>query len=133
MKNVFTFRVTGLGMLSWLIPFMLSFLFFDSSGQLLISQPLFKSLMVVAGGGFAALLLVLVFRRLKPSAWTGLALGLYWLAINLGLDLAILVPFAKMSTLTYFYDIGVRYLLIPIFSTAVGSAAGAAVSRETIR
>jgi hypothetical protein len=133
MKNIATLRITALGFLSWLIPFALSFLFFDRSGQLLISQPLFKSMMVVAGGGFAALLLVLAFRRLKPSAWTGLALGLNWLALNLGLDIAMLVPLTKMPIVTYLYDIGLRYLLIPIFSMAMGAVAGAAVSRETFK
>jgi hypothetical protein len=89
--------------------------------------------MVVAGGGFAALLLVLVFRKVKPSFWTGLAAGLYWLALKLGLDIAILVPFTRMPIVTYLYDIGLRYLLIPIFSVAMGATAGAAVSRETLR
>jgi len=123
MKNVLTFRMTGLGILSWLIPFALSFLFFDRSGQLQIAQPLFKSLMVVFGGGFGAALLVLAFRRLEPSAWTGLTLGAFWLVLNLGLDLAILVPLTKMPIVTYFQDIGLRYFLIPIFSMAMGAAA----------
>jgi hypothetical protein len=71
MENVFTFHTTALGFLSWLIPLALSFLFFDRSGHLLISQPLFKSSMAVAGGGFAAFLLVLAFKRVKPSARFG--------------------------------------------------------------
>jgi hypothetical protein len=132
MKIMAPLRITVLGFLSWLIPFALSFAFFDESGQLLISQPLFKSLMAVAGGGFAALLLVLAFRRLKPSVWTGLALGLTWLALNLALDIAILVPLTKMPIVTYLYDIGLRYLLIPIFSTTMGGVAGASVSRERL-
>jgi hypothetical protein len=130
MKNVLTRRMTALGFLSWLLPFALSFLFFDGSGQLLISQPFFKSLMVVLGGGSGALLLVFAFRKLEPSAWTGLALGLYWLALNLGLDIAILVPLTKMPIVTYLYDIGLRYLLIPIFSMAMGAAAVSRAAKD---
>jgi hypothetical protein len=66
--------------------------------------------MADAGGGFAAFLLVLAFRKARPSAWTGLALGLYRLALNLGFDIAILVPFTKTPIVTYLYDIGLRYL-----------------------
>ncbi len=130
MKKIVTLRATTLGFMSWLVPFVVSFLFFDRSGQLLIPQPLFKSVMAVVGGGFAAWLLVAAFRRLSPSAGVGLALGCYWLAINLGLDIVILVPLTKMPILTYLYDIGMRYLVIPFFAMAIGAAARDAVSRE---
>jgi len=59
-------------------------------------------------------------RRIPPTQRSGLALGCYWLAINLLLDLTVLVPLAKMSIVLYLYDIGLRYLLIPIISTAMG-------------
>ena len=50
-----------LGLLSWVLPFVLSSLFFDQAGQLTIARPLFKSLMVVTGGGIGVALLVLAF------------------------------------------------------------------------
>ncbi|MGA2792125.1 MAG: hypothetical protein ABSE69_01110 [Roseiarcus sp.] len=120
MANTLTIRTTILGFLSWLVPFVVSFLFVDQTGQFLIPQPLFKSLMVVVFGGFGTALLVIAFRRIPPTQRSGLALGCYWLAINLLLDLTVLVPLAKMSIVLYFYDIGLRYLLIPIISTAMG-------------
>jgi len=129
MKKIVTLRTTMLGFMSWLVPFVTSFLFFDASGQLLVPQPLFKSLMVVIFGAFGAALLVLTFRRLLPSPRTGLGLGLYWLALNLALDLAILVPLTKMPIMTYLSDIGIRYLVIPCFGLAMGAAAKEAVSR----
>lgn len=113
-----------LGFLSWLVPFLFSFLFVDRSGQFIIPQPLFKSVMVVVFGGFGTAMLVQAFRRLEPSVRNGLVLGMIWLAINLGLDLAILVPLIRMPVVTYFYDIGLRYLLIPIIAVAIGSVAG---------
>jgi hypothetical protein len=130
MEKIVTLRTSTLGFVSWLVPFVASFLFFDTSGQLSIPQPLFKSLMVVIFGALGCALFVLAFRRLRASPATGLALGCYWLAINLGLDLVILVPFTKMPVVAYFYDIGLRYLLIPIFGTAIGIAARDAASRS---
>jgi len=124
MRKVFTVRTALYGALSWLVPLVASFLFFDRTGQLLIERPLFKSLMVVVGGGVGAFLLAIAFRGIAPSWRTGLALGLTWLAINLALDLAVLVPFTKMPLALYFTDIGLRYLLLPIIAVAMGSVAG---------
>jgi hypothetical protein len=45
LRTVFTLRATLLGLASWLIPFALSFFFFDRIGQLLIPQPLLRLLM----------------------------------------------------------------------------------------
>ena len=114
-------HATILGLLSWLVPFAVSFLFVDRSGQFLIPQPLFKSLMIVVFGGFGTALLVVAFHRIVPSTRSGITLGCYWLLINLGLDLLILVPLIHMHIVTYLYDIGLRYLLIPIISTAIGT------------
>lgn len=125
MRTVFTLRTAWLGFLSWFVPLAVSFAFFDRHGQLLIDRPLFKSIMVVVGGGMGAWLLVVAFRRIAPSWRTGLMLGTYWLAINLILDLAVLVPFTKMPLALYFSDIGLRYLLIPIFAVAMGTRATA--------
>ena len=112
-----------LGLASWAIPFAVSIAFFDRAGQLQIPQPLFKSLMVVIGGGVGCWLLVLAFRRIQPTLASGLTLGLFWLAINLALDLAILVPLAKMTVPGYLQDIGLRYLLLPIIAASMGAAA----------
>jgi hypothetical protein len=120
MAGVFTIRTTVLGCVSWLIPFVVSFLFFDRTGQLVIPQPLFKSVMVVVGGGIGVALLVSAFARIRPSLRSGLALGCYWLAINLALDLAVLVQILKMPVVVYLYDIGLRYLLLPVISTGMG-------------
>ena len=111
------------GLASWAIPFVVSVLFFGPSGQLMVPLPLFKSTMVVVGGGVGAALLVAAFRRVLPSTANGLVVGLYWLAINIALDLLILVPMAGMPIQEYFFDIGLRYLLMPIMSTAMGHLA----------
>jgi hypothetical protein len=123
--------MTLLGLASWLIPFLVSSLFFDRTGQLLIEQPLFKSIMVVVGGGSGVVLLAVAFKRLIPSAASGLALGSYWLPINLLLDVLVLVLVMKMPIMLYVTDIGVRYLLMPIISTGMGAVAVRAVERAT--
>jgi hypothetical protein len=123
MKYVVTLRTTTLGLVSWLVPFVVSFLFVDRAGQFLIPQPLFKSIMVVVFGGFGTALLVVAFRRIEPTTQSGLGLGCYWLALNLFLDFVVLVPLIRTPVLGYMYDIGLRYLLIPIISTAIGAVA----------
>lgn len=114
-------RVWLYGFLSWLIPFVASFLFFDPATGLVIPQPLFKSLMVVIGGGTGATLLVATFRSVTATFASCLAVGFLWLAINLSLDIAILVPMAKMTVTGYFNDIGLRYLMLPIVAGAMGA------------
>lgn len=128
MHTALTLRTTLLGLASWLIPFALSFFFFDRTGQLLIPQPLFKSIMVVAGGISGVALLAAAFRRTEVTPAAGFALGCYWLAINLALDLAVLVALMKMPPTHYLYDIGLRYLLIPIIATGMGIVAARAAA-----
>jgi membrane-associated HD superfamily phosphohydrolase len=121
MKKIFTdYVILLLGLLSWVIPFVFSFMFFDQAGQLLVQKELFKSIIIVVSGGTGVLLLLKAFTRITPGMATGFVIGLYWMLINLGLDLVILVPMAGMEVVSYFYDIGLRYLLLPIIATAMG-------------
>jgi hypothetical protein len=116
-------RIALLGFASWLIPFVAAFPFFTQAGELNIPQPLFKSIMVVIGGGIGVLLLVMAFRRVPPTLANGIAIGCYWLALNLVLDLVILVPMSGRGIGDYFMDIGLRYLLLPIIAAGIGAAA----------
>ena len=79
--------------------------------------------MVVAGGGIGVGLLVVAFRYIDASLRSGLIIGCYWLGLNLLFDLLILVPMSGMAVGEYFYDIGLRYLLLPIIATAMGVVA----------
>jgi len=123
MPKILTLRMTLLGLISWFVSFAVSFLFFDRSGHPVIPQSLFKSFMVVIFGGLGTWLLVVAMRRQPATLLSGFALGCYWLALNLILDFAILVPLTKMSALGYLYDIGLRYLLIPIIGAGFGAVA----------
>jgi hypothetical protein len=52
----------------------------------------------------------------------GALLGGVWLAINWGLDAAVLLPLSGMDAGTYMAQIGLRYLIIPIIAVGIGAA-----------
>ncbi len=123
-SKIFSLRIALLGLASWAIPFVAAFAFFDQSGALSIAEPLFKSLMVVIGGAVGVWLLVLAFRHVPKSVQAGFVLGCFWLAMNLALDLALLLPMSGQSVGAWFQDIGLRYFLMPIMAMAMGAVAG---------
>lgn len=111
------------GFLSWLIPFLSSFLFFSPKGGLLIDRLMFKNIMIVVGSYLAAFLIIKYFKNVdKNYIGEGLKLGLLWLAINLILDIFILVPMGNMAIGTYFIQIGLGYLMIPAMTILTGKA-----------
>lgn len=130
MSIITDWRLWLFGILSWLIPFLAAFAFFDASGTLTIPQPLFKSLMVVTGSAAGVVLLVLAFRRVRATVWSGAAIGLFWLALNLGLDVLVLVPMSGSSLPDYFADIGLRYLVLPMVAAGMGAVAGREAARR---
>lgn len=116
-------KVILFGVLLWLIPFGISFLFYKD-GQLMIDIHLFKSIMILIGSVTGAILLVLHFLTIETNYLNeGIIVGLVWFAINIILDLVILVPMSGMSIGTYFAQIGLRYLMIPTMSIAIGYVA----------
>lgn len=109
------------GILTWLIPFVVSFFFFNMSGELTIDKFLFKSIMIVVGSLTACTLLILYFKHVNSDyIKTGFVLGGLWLFINWVLDLVVLIPMSGMSYNDYFAEIGLRYLVIPIMSYTIG-------------
>ncbi len=113
----------GYGFLSWLIPFVTSFLFYTREGELTIDISLFKSIMIVVGSVTAAFLLVSYFKNIGADYFKeGVVLGSAWFAINISLDMAVLIPMSGMSVSDYFAQIGLRYLMIPVMCITVGAA-----------
>jgi hypothetical protein len=116
-------RVLFYGFLSWLVPLFASLLFFDQSGQRLVPEPFFKSIMVVCGVLVGTYLAIRYFRGVKENFISeGWVIGLIWLAMNIGLDLIVLVGLFKMDLGEYFMGIGLRYLSIPIITVGLGYA-----------
>jgi len=111
------------GFLSWLIPFIASFFFFTREGKLTIDIFLFKSIMIIVGSVSAAFLLVSYFKKINADYLKeGVIIGIIWLAVNIILDLLVLIPMSGMPIATYFIQIGLRYLVIPAMTIAVGAA-----------
>ncbi|MBN2511151.1 MAG: hypothetical protein JXB03_12805 [Spirochaetales bacterium] len=113
-------KSTLLGFLAWLIPFVMSFPFYSKDG-LVIDVFLFKSIMIVIGAVSGAILLVLYFGSIKESfIKEGAIAGLVWFAINILLDIAVLLPMSGMGIGQYFAEIGLRYLVMPAMSISIG-------------
>jgi Na+/proline symporter len=109
------------GFLVWLLPFAVAIPFYSRDGQPLIDIFLLKSIMIIVGSVAGAVFLILYFKKVTENYLReGLIIGLIWLAINWILDFIILVPMANMDIGTYFAQIGLRYLTIPIFSVTIG-------------
>jgi hypothetical protein len=108
------------GFLSWLVPFVFSFLFFSPKGELLINQLLFKNIMIVSATWFTAFLIIKYFKIVdKNYVKEGLLLGLLWMVINLVLDMVTLVPMGKTIG-DYLPQIGLGYLMIPAMTVLAG-------------
>lgn len=112
-------KATFLGFLTWLIPLLISFLFYNASGQVSIDQTLFKSIMIVVSMLVVVPLLVVYFSKVASNFVTQAAvIGIWWFAINIALDVVVLLPWLKVDFVTYMGQIGLRYLIMPI--TAIG-------------
>jgi len=114
-------KLIAFGVISWFIPFIVSFFFYSKDGQLLTSPGFFNCIMVVVGVATGTYLLVLLFKRVSGDylRW-GVKAGVAWLLINIILDFAILVPMSKMSINGYLTQIALEYLSIPIISIGMG-------------
>jgi hypothetical protein len=108
-------RVLALGFLSWLLPFVFSFLVYPIKQA---NPPLFETIMAVAVIFVAALLARRYFRDRIPRVAEAALLGFLWLAINLTLDYPMFFygPM-RMSAVHYYSEIGAGYLLYPAFLT----------------
>lgn len=122
MRNKYLKNI-GYGFLSWLIPFVASLFFYTKEGVLTIDVFLFKSIMIVVGSISAAFLLISYFKGIDAEYYKeGIVVGFTWFAINILLDLLILVNMSGMSVTDYFSQIGLRYIVIPVMSITVGTA-----------
>lgn len=109
------------GFFTWLIPFVASIFFFNKSGELLIDIFLFKSIMIVVGTFTGACILVWYFKKVNINFLkTSIVVGIVWFFINIVLDLLVLLPMSGMTVGSYFAEIGIRYLSLPIMAITVG-------------
>jgi hypothetical protein len=110
------------GLLAWLIPFLVSIPLYPG-GRPVYDLQVTKSILIVVGGAVGALLALWYLREVKKDfAREGAILGIAWFAINSGLDILILVSLFGMDLLAWAGQIGIRYLLMPVMTTAMGAA-----------
>lgn len=110
-----------LGFLSWLIPFVVSFLFYKPGGELVVPYATFKSVIMVIGVISGCYLLYRYFNYADNDfIGNGVVVGLSWFAINIILDTIILIPIMKTSFIEYFMSIGLSYISIPVISITMG-------------
>lgn len=106
-------RVLLLGFLSWLIPFVVSFVLFPVKKA---NAPLFSTLMTVIVILTAGILFPICFRGRKVLVLETVLVGLLWMGINLIFDYPMFAygPM-KMTVAKYYSEIGLSYLIYPAF------------------
>jgi hypothetical protein len=121
MKYSPTLYLLLFGFLSWLIPFLVSIPFYSTRGGLLVDVFFFKSIMIVVGSLVGTVLMVWLFLRIREGYLReGILIGFSWLVINWVMDGLVLLPMSGMDVSTYFSQIGIRYLVIPIIAVSMG-------------
>jgi len=106
-------RVLLFGFLSWLIPFVVSFVLFPLKKA---NAPLFSTLMTLIVVLTAGILFPICLRGRKVSVLGTVLVGLLWVGINLIFDYPMFAygPM-KMSAAKYYSEIGLSYLIYPAF------------------
>jgi hypothetical protein len=125
-----TNRIILYGFIAWLIPFLVAIPFYSPSGELLTDRDLFKTIMILTGGITGAVLIVHLFSHIDvPYLYAGCLSGCIWLLINWALDILFLIPLNGLDISTYYYEIGFRYLMIPVMTIMSGYIAKNSLSR----
>ncbi|WP_421909034.1 hypothetical protein [Methanolacinia petrolearia] len=113
-------RAVLAGIVTWLVPFLVSLLFYNQNG-LTIDIFLFKSIMIVAGAIVGALMIVWYFKpETEKFLRAGIIFGVAALVVNWVLDLVVLCEMLGEDPLSWFAGVGVRYIVIPVMSITAG-------------
>ena len=114
--------VVGLGVVAWLVPFVVAFLAFPFRES---ARPLFESIMAVAVTSTAVLLGLAYLRRLRSGfIRAGLLIGLIWFVMCVLIDAPLMLfggPM-KMTFGEYLADIGLTYVSIPVVTLGLAAA-----------
>ena len=107
-------RAALLGVMSWLIPFVISFILFPLNQW---NAPLFGTLMGLVVLLTGAVLLHRYFRNRSVSVNEAVLVGMMWLVLNLAFDYPMFAygPM-KMTVWSYYSEIGLSYLMLPAFA-----------------
>ena len=115
-------RAFGLGLLVWLVPFVVAMLAFPLREP---ARPLFESIMAVTVTATAVVLGLVYLKRLdRGFVREELQLGLIWFAMCILIDAPLMLfggPM-KMSFGAYMADIGLTYVVIPVVTCGLAAA-----------
>lgn len=122
MKYMRLLKLLGWGLLSWLVPFLFAFLFFDRAGNITIEFTTFKTIMIICGSlvGSAIFTWLMVQDDTNKPLQKAFGYAVYLFAINALLDILILLPFANEAFDVWLLQTGLRYLIIIFFGTSTG-------------
>jgi len=107
-------RTFLLGFLSWLLPFLISFLIFPVKRW---NAPLFATVMTLVVVLTAEVLLGFYFRGRTVTSSEALLVGTLWFLFDVVLDYPLFShgPM-RMTGLNYYSEIGLDYLIFPLFA-----------------
>lgn len=111
-------RAIGLGLLVWLIPFLVAFLAFPLKESW---QSLFESIMAVTLSLVVVVCAVRYMRRVSDySLRESAGLGAIWFTICVLIDLPLMLnPPINYTLVEYAADIGLTYVMIPVITTGM--------------
>ncbi len=114
-------RLIGFGFLVWLVPFLVSFLFYTPQGTPAISSGFFNSIMSAILLVVTAIFLLKYFKHITVNYLSeAIKVGIVWVIINVALDVIVLIPLAKMELSKYFAEIALGYVLIFVIAVFAG-------------
>ena len=115
------FLLLGLGVLSWLHPFLVSVPLISPEGGPIIDVFAFKTLMLLVDGVVGAVLFAYHVPRLGENYLVGtITADVVWFVLNVGLDLIVLVALLGRPAEEWVVGTGAQYLLLPIQAAAIG-------------
>lgn len=113
-------RRLGYGMIVWAVPYATSLTMLPLIQR---DTAFFGTIMIVEGSIVGTILTVAYFQHAaEPGVREGLLLGTTWLIENWLLDFVGVMPFTHTSIARYFVEIGLRYVPMIAFATAIGYA-----------
>lgn len=118
--------LVGFGVLSWLVPFVVSIPLVGPDGEPVVDVFAFKTVMILVGAAVGAVLLAAYVPRLHGGYLRGAVVaGVGWFVVNVVLDLVVLVYLLGTPLEEWAVGVGARYLVIPIVAASVGYVADA--------
>src|SRR5262245_66632704 len=112
-------KAMGYGFLTWLLPFVASFVLFPLKKA---GDPLFETSMALVLATCGVVFVSLYFQSVHGDFLKeGILVGGLWMAINWALDLCLFMQGPmRMTFSAYMKDIGLMYLMSPILSVGAG-------------